>query len=124
MVTVVGTVTAVVVTVKDPLVAPAAMVTEAGTVATAVLFDDSVTTAPPLGAALVSNSEPETVPPPSTKVGVRVTVDSPEMPVTVSVAVWVEPWYAADSVTVVVTVFNAVVAVKVALVAPAAPRWL
>src|SRR5512132_3042242 len=50
----VGTVTALVVTANVFVVAPAATVTESGTVAAAPLLLVSVTTAPPAGAALVS----------------------------------------------------------------------
>ena len=68
-------VTAVVVTVKVALVVPAATVTLAGTAATAVLALLRLTTAPPVGAALVSVSVPCTELPPTTEVGVTFTVD-------------------------------------------------
>ena len=58
MVTAVGTATALVVTANVSVVAPAATVTEAGTVAALVLLLVSATTAPPAGAALVSVTVP------------------------------------------------------------------
>ena len=57
IVTGVDALTAAVVTVNGALVAPAATVTLAGTVAAAFLLD-SVTTAPPAGAALVNVAVP------------------------------------------------------------------
>jgi hypothetical protein len=65
-----------VVTVKVALVAPAATVTLAGTVAAAVLLPESVTTAPPEGAAPVSVTVPCEELPPVTLVGLSVRVES------------------------------------------------
>jgi hypothetical protein len=61
--------TARVVTVKVALVAPAGTVTLAGTVAADVLLLVSATTAPPVGAALLSATVPVEDIPPTTVVG-------------------------------------------------------
>jgi len=63
-----------VVTVKVFVVVPAATVTLAGTVATAVLELERVTTAPPVGAAPLRVTVPVDELPPTTVVGERVTV--------------------------------------------------
>ena len=84
-------VTLLVVTVKVALVAPAATVTLAGTVATAVLLLDSVTTAPPLGAAPLRVTVPCEELPPVTLVGFSVSEDRVTAGETVSVAVLVAP---------------------------------
>lgn len=64
------------VTVKLALVAPAAMVMLAGTVAAAVLLLDRETSAPPDGAAPVSVTVPCERLPPTTLVGLSVSVES------------------------------------------------
>src|SRR5262245_391306 len=75
IVTGVAAVTPVVVTLKEALVAPAATVTLAGTLATVVLLLDSATTAPPAGAAEVKVTVPCDELPPTTKLGARLTAD-------------------------------------------------
>ena len=69
MVTGVGTVTGREVTVNVALVAPAGMVTLAGTVATAVLLLERETRAPPLGAGPLNVTLPVEGDPPLTLVG-------------------------------------------------------
>ena len=69
-------VTDFVVTVKFALLAPAAIVTLAGTVAADVLLLASVTDAPPAGAALVKVTVPCEAFPPITEVGVSVSAES------------------------------------------------
>ena len=90
MVTVVLLPTAVVVIGKVALVAPAGIVTLAGTVATAVLLLDSVTVVPPAGAAPLKVAVPVDELPPVTLVGLTATEDNDKAAgVTVSVAVLV-----------------------------------
>ena len=62
-----------VLTVNVAVVAPAATVTLAGTVAAAVLLLDSATTAPPTGAATFSVTAPVDEIPPVTAAGFRLT---------------------------------------------------
>jgi hypothetical protein len=94
------------VTVKVALVAPAGTVTLAGTVATAVSLLESVTAAPPEGAADVSVTVPVEEPPPVTLAGLRPS-DETDGPVpngtTVKVADFDTPAPVAVIVTVVVT---------------------
>jgi hypothetical protein len=63
--------TALVLTVKVAVVAPAAIVTLASTVATAVLSLDRLTTAPPVGAGPLNISVPVDDVPPVTPVGFK-----------------------------------------------------
>ena len=77
MVTAVDAVTALVLTVNVPLVAPAATVTLEGTLAAAVLLLESATCAPPAGAAPVNVTVPvEDCAPPITLVGLSVSDES------------------------------------------------
>ena len=93
MVTVAVLATGLVLTVNVAVVAPAATVTLAGTCAAAVLLLDNVTTAPPVGAALLRVTVPVDEDPPMTLVGFKVTEDKVTVVggVTVSIAVLVVP---------------------------------
>ena len=110
------------VTVNVAVVAPAATVTVAGTVA-AALLDASVTTAPPAGAAAVNVTVPVTVLPAVTDAALSVSVDNAG-PVAAGFTVSVAVLETAPLVAVIVTAFTAVTAVvltvNVAVVAPAA----
>ena len=94
IVTEVEAVTAVVVTVKGALLAPAGTVTLAGAVAAAEL-SESDTVAPPLGAAALKVTVPVEEVPPTTLLGLRETVDRvapvDAVALSVSVALWVTP---------------------------------
>jgi hypothetical protein len=125
IVTVVDVITALVLTVKLAVVAPAATVTLAGTRAAPVLLHESDTTAPPVGAAPLNVTVPvENCVPPVTLVGFSVNEDSVTggggAGFTVSVAVLVVPPNAALIVTAVVTLTALVLTVKLAVAAPAA----
>ena len=93
MVTGVDVVTALVLTVNVALLAPAATVTLAGTVAVDVLLLVSVTAAPPVGAGPLSVTVPVEGDPPVTLVGLSAIAESVAVPGgdTVSEAVWVTP---------------------------------
>ncbi len=114
--------TGCVVTVNVLLVLPAATVTLAGTVATAVLLLDSVTTAPPLGAAALRVTVPVEELPPTAVAGLTVTEESVAEAAggfTPSAAKRIVSTRVAESWTVVPALGNVVI-VKLALVAPAA----
>src|SRR5439155_17641019 len=74
MFTLVFAATVLVVTVNVALLAPAAIVTEAGTVAAALLLE-SATIAPPARAGVSSRTVPVDEPPPATVVGERLSED-------------------------------------------------
>jgi hypothetical protein len=80
MVTDVEAVTLLVVTVNVALLAPAATVTLAGTVAAAVLSLERETAAPPLGAGPLRVTVPAEGDPPITLIGLSATDDSVELP--------------------------------------------
>src|SRR5882762_5868226 len=120
MLTVVDAATALVLTVNVALVAPAATVTLDGVLATFVLLLESVTTAPPEGAAPLRVTVPVEEFPPMTLVGFTVSEESGGAGVTVSEADLVTPLYIPEMVTVVDAATALVLIVNVALVAPAA----
>ena len=109
-----------VVTAKLALVAPAATVTEAGTVAVAVLPLASVTTAPPAGAAVLSVTVPVLPAPPVTVPGLKVSEASGGF--TTRVDVLVVPLYVAVMVAVVGEVTADVEMLNVACVCPVGTR--
>jgi hypothetical protein len=82
--------TAVVEIVNVAAVLPAAIVTDAGRLAAALLLV-SDTVAPPLGAALPSVTVPWELLPPVTVVGLKLTELTSTPCVTVKVAVWLVP---------------------------------
>src|SRR6266480_6303575 len=122
MVTGVDAVTALVLTVNVALLAPAATITLAGTVATALLPLERETGAPPAGAGPLSVTVPVEGDPPVTLVGFSVSEERVGRACgsTVSEAVLVTPAYDAEMVTGVDAVTALVLTVNVALLAPAA----
>jgi hypothetical protein len=118
MLTGVAAATAIVVTAKTPVVLPPGTVTDAGTAATAALPLASVTTMPPVGAALDKVTVPEELTLPSTVAGLRATEFSPGG-VTVKDAVTLIPEYEAVIVTAVWDATGIVVTVKAAVELPA-----
>lgn len=117
IVTEVFTATGVVVIVKVALVAPAGMVTLAGTRATAVLLLDKVTIEPPVAAFPLSVTVPVELVPPTTEFGDLLTVYN-EATFTVRVAFTLAPRVAVMT-EVAVEATPKVVTVKVADVLPA-----
>jgi hypothetical protein len=83
--TVVDVITGLVDTVNVAVVLPGGTVTLPGTVATAVLVLDSVTTTPPAGAAALSVTVPVDVPPPETLIGSTLSDVTPGPPTAVQV---------------------------------------
>src|SRR5512137_1228009 len=105
-VTEVAAATEVVATVKVAVVAPARTVTEAGTVADALL-EERLTAVPPVGAAAVSVTVPVEDDPPVTAVGFTETLESADVTAgafTVSVVVRLTPAALAVRVMAVVAV--------------------
>jgi hypothetical protein len=111
--------TAFVDTTNPTVVVPAGTVTLAGTVATAVLLLDRVTTAPPAGAAALSVTVPVDVLPPGRLVGWTLNDVSVAAGVTVSCADRVAPPLVPEIVTVVDDVTALVPTANVAVVVPA-----
>jgi hypothetical protein len=97
MFTFVAVATSLLLTVNVAEVAPAAIVTEAGTVAAAVLLLVSAMRAPPAGAAEPSLTVPVLLAPPATVIGFNVTELRAEF--TVSVAIREAPRYVAVMLT-------------------------
>ena len=104
---------------KLALERPDVTVTLAGTVA-APLELERATTMPAAGAVVFKNTVPVATPPPSSSDGETLTWVRLGERVTVKVALWVSPWYAADIVAVVVAFWVIVVTANVPLVVPAA----
>ena len=120
-VSVIAAVTVLVVIVKVAEVAPAATVTEAGTVPAVVGVDARAITAPPVGAALVRLTVPVTAKLPVTAATLVVIPDiAAGGGVTVTVAVPVEELVVAVMVAAVLAVTEPAVTVNVAVFVPAA----
>src|SRR5687767_2855944 len=117
MLTAVEAATGLVATAKVALVAPAAMVTLPGTEAAALLAE-SWTTAPPAGAGPSIITVPVTEVPPVTLPWLRLSAEA-RGGTTVSALVCVAPPYEAEMVAVVAAATGLVVALKLALAAPA-----
>ena len=115
----VDVVTVPAVAVKVVLMLPAGTVTLAGTVTTAVLALVSVTTVPPVGAAMFKVTVPVDGAPETTVDGFNVTDDTTNSGVTVRVALRLLPKWAAVMLTVVDAVTVKDLIVKVVLVLPA-----
>ena len=108
--------------VKVPVDAPAGIVTLAGTVATVVTLEDSVTTVPPVGAGWFSVAVPCTDPPPMTVAALSVIDERANgggVAATIRITVRVAPLYEAVNVIVNAPPVSRVVTVNDALVAPA-----
>ena len=117
-VTVVAVPTGSVVRVKVVVVAPAGIVTVAGTVPTAVLLELRATTKPPVGAGLEIVTVPVEVTPPSTVVGEKERLTAVGA-VIARGAVTFEPFRDAEMFAVALADTATVVTVNVAVVDPA-----
>ena len=93
IVTAVAVATALLVTAKVAIVAPAATVTDAGVVAALMLLLASVTAAPPAGAVVARVTVPVLFAPPTTAVGFSANAARPAGGLTVRVAVLIAPLY-------------------------------
>src|SRR5438445_9078794 len=113
MVTSVEAVTALVDTMKLAVIAPAATVTEAGTVATAGLLLESETTAPPAGASKPRITVPLETSPPARPFGLRTAYA--RAGATVSAADFTRSSKLAEIVTALRSVTGLVAIVKLAL---------
>jgi hypothetical protein len=105
------------VTVKLTLALPAGTVTLGATCATLVMLLESITTAPPPGAAAVSVTVPTEEFPPATDVGFRVTLITAGVGTITSVVVPEKPFTMAVIVALVCDVTTVVVIEKFAVVA-------
>ena len=112
-------VTAPALAVKVPEAAPAATVTDVGTVSTALLSERATTT-PPVGAAWFKVAVQVVAVPEFTVVGLQASEETSTGATSVKLAVWEAPFKVAVTVADWVAVKVAAVAVKVAAVAPAA----
>ena len=106
------------VTVKVAVRAPAATVTETGTLATAASLDERITTFPPTGALLERVTVPVVVPRLATLVAANVTLDTcgPRM---LSVDLRLTPYTVAEITALVSLLTTLVVTVNIAVNAPA-----
>src|SRR5215475_1656676 len=120
MVTAVTAVTALLVTVKLAVVAPAATVTDAGTVAAFTLLLVRVTTAPPAGAAAPRVTAAVLLAPPVTAAGLSVSPATAAGGLTVSVTILDAPLHVAVIFDEFGVVTAFVATAKVADFAPAA----
>jgi hypothetical protein len=106
------------VTVNVAVRAPAATVTETGTLATAALLDERLTTLPPTGALVESVTVPVVVPRLATDAAAKVTLDTLG-PRILRVDLSFAPYTVAEMTALVSLLTTFVVTVKVVVIAPA-----